>query len=628
MIQDKIFFDEKDPTGVSYNTPFTVYGSYEGRLWSKTPSGEIKYYTQNSDLSVYATTGSNSFNGNQTVTGSLTVTGQVVAQTLNVQQVTSSIVYSSGSNIFGNSLANTQQFTGSVSVTGSLTVNGAGTFASSITAASGLINGTTDAFFDLNRSAGGNASRVRFQTTGSDEFEIGLKGGVAGFHITKGDATELVTVLSSGNVGIGIPSPSSKLDISGSAGNITSDMGNGTILNLDGGTISSTNFGVGIGFIRIGSQMAYIKAARENASDEAAYLAFATQTGGGTHPERLRITSGGDIGIGRIPSSGYKVDIQGNGGLRILDNDVLRSIILTPPTSAGASANLESSSANGLTLNSSNASGVLLFNTAGAERMRITSGGNVGIGVAPAAWASPAAGKVIQLGNRASAFSYNNQTLDLATNIYFDGNDYRYLESASATLLRSDTSNGSFAFYNAASGTSGNVVSFSERMLITSDGYLRMASGTGGIQFNGDTAAVNALDDYEEGTWTPVPTSSGATFDSIVNGTYTKIGRLVFITCEIDNSSAPTGTLTNEMSITNLPFTSLSSMRFGASLAIGFEVAIDFPSGGLGIQARIPANTSIISLRFTKDDASGDDFLASNFDNSDARISLAGCYPI
>jgi hypothetical protein len=177
MIQDKIFFDEKDPTGLSYNTPFTVYGSYQGRLWSKTPTGTIKYYTQNSDLSVYATTGSNSFNGNQTVTGSLTVTGgitgsvttasyveyagvankptlvsssaqivgygmfattgsnqfngsqaitgsltvtgQVVAQTLNVQQVTSSIVFSSGSNIFGNSVSNTQQFTGSLQVSGS-----------------------------------------------------------------------------------------------------------------------------------------------------------------------------------------------------------------------------------------------------------------------------------------------------------------------------------------------------------------------------------------------------------------------------------------------------------------------------------------------------------------------------
>jgi hypothetical protein len=68
---------------------------------------------------VFATTGSNQFNGSQAITGSLTVTGEVVAQTLNVQQVTSSIVFSSGSNIFGNSVSNTQQFTGSLQVTGS-----------------------------------------------------------------------------------------------------------------------------------------------------------------------------------------------------------------------------------------------------------------------------------------------------------------------------------------------------------------------------------------------------------------------------------------------------------------------------------------------------------------------------
>ena len=65
----------------------------------------------------YATTGSNIFVGSQVITGSLTVTEQIIAQTLNVQQVTSSIVYSSGSNIFGNSLSNTQQFNGSLGVT-------------------------------------------------------------------------------------------------------------------------------------------------------------------------------------------------------------------------------------------------------------------------------------------------------------------------------------------------------------------------------------------------------------------------------------------------------------------------------------------------------------------------------
>jgi hypothetical protein len=76
---------------------------------------------------VYATTGSNSFRATQSITGSLTVTGQIIAQTLNVQQVTSSIVFSSGSNTFGCDLNSRQTFTGSVLMTGSLTVNTAGT---------------------------------------------------------------------------------------------------------------------------------------------------------------------------------------------------------------------------------------------------------------------------------------------------------------------------------------------------------------------------------------------------------------------------------------------------------------------------------------------------------------------
>lgn len=70
----------------------------------------------------YATTGSNVFLGAQTVCANITSTGTIIAQTLNVQQVTSSVVYSSGSNVFGCSLTNTQQFTGSVLVTGSLVV--------------------------------------------------------------------------------------------------------------------------------------------------------------------------------------------------------------------------------------------------------------------------------------------------------------------------------------------------------------------------------------------------------------------------------------------------------------------------------------------------------------------------
>jgi hypothetical protein len=93
----------------------------------------------------YATTGSNNFNGTQTITGSLlqsgnfTTTGTITAQTINVQQVTSSIVYSCGSNNFGTAIGNTQIMTGSVLMTGSLSV--AGTIALDGTATSTPSNG-------------------------------------------------------------------------------------------------------------------------------------------------------------------------------------------------------------------------------------------------------------------------------------------------------------------------------------------------------------------------------------------------------------------------------------------------------------------------------------------------------
>jgi hypothetical protein len=91
---------------------FTTTGSFN--------AASSSFSTRTTQIeSVYATTGSNSFRATQSITGSLTVTGQIIAQTLNVQQVTSSIVYSSGSNTFGCDLNSRQTFTGSMYVTGS-----------------------------------------------------------------------------------------------------------------------------------------------------------------------------------------------------------------------------------------------------------------------------------------------------------------------------------------------------------------------------------------------------------------------------------------------------------------------------------------------------------------------------
>jgi len=124
---------------------------------------------------------------------------------------------------------------------------------------------------------------------------------------------------------------------------------------------------------------------------------------------------------------------------------------------------------------------------------------------------------------------------------------------------------------------------------------------TGGITFNGDTATSNALDDYEEGTWTPVVTGSTSagtgTYGNQI-GLYTKVGRVVHFQCWLQ-VSAHTGT--GVTLINGLPFTSNASdakgtanlnyfanLTISASNTAGLQVANgqtylvlkEFPVGG------------------------------------------------
>ena len=80
---------------------------------------------------------------------------------------------------------------------------------------------------------------------------------------------------------------------------------------------------------------------------------------------------------------------------------------------------------------------------------------------------------------------------------------------------------------------------------------LRIQAG-GGISFNGDTAAANALDDYEEGTWTPNVTPNAGSITSVaVTGIYTKIGNIVHVGARLVFSNY--GSASGGLNITNLP---------------------------------------------------------------------------
>ena len=90
----------------------------------------------------------------------------------------------------------------------------------------------------------------------------------------------------------------------------------------------------------------------------------------------------------------------------------------------------------------------------------------------------------------------------------------------------------------------------------------RFLSG-GGLTFNGDTAAANALDDYEEGTWTPALSGPTTVAYSSQIGRYTKIGRMVWLSFTVTFSTAPTGGSNYRFIIPFTPEGSISNMYGG-----------------------------------------------------------------
>jgi hypothetical protein len=95
------------------------------------------------------------------------------------------------------------------------------------------------------------------------------------------------------------------------------------------------------------------------------------------------------------------------------------------------------------------------------------------------------------------------------------------------------------------------------------------------------SADANNLDDYEEGTFTPTFTSTSASFSySYQNGYYTKIGRSV--TCHIFIRGQSSGTTSNSLFISGLPFTSLNSVSLYASGSFGQIESVNY-SGGVDI---------------------------------------------
>ena len=101
-------------------------------------------------------------------------------------------------------------------------------------------------------------------------------------------------------------------------------------------------------------------------------------------------------------------------------------------------------------------------------------------------------------------------------------------------------------------------------MLFQTYGSERIRVTNNGLTFNGDTAAANALDDYEEGTWTPTLPNGGTL--AVVNARYVKIGQKVTVSLYV-NLVNPTND-SSQFRIGGLPFAntySSPSLYYGGS---------------------------------------------------------------
>ena len=107
--------------------------------------------------------------------------------------------------------------------------------------------------------------------------------------------------------------------------------------------------------------------------------------------------------------------------------------------------------------------------------------------------------------------------------------------------------------------TSAGTIEFEPR---SSNGVIARVTGDG-LCFGSDTAAANALDDYEQGTW--APSLGGTATYTEQNGTYTKIGRSVTLVMQLEINLIGTGSTST---ISGVPFTAQTTS--GSSTIVGY----------------------------------------------------------
>ena len=259
-------------------------------------------------------------------------------------------------------------------------------------------------------------------------------------------------------------------------------------------------------------------------------------------------------------TNGAEIDFEKNG--------TVQGSIFTP------------ASADDFTITAAHASGDLIFQAGGyTERMRIDSSGDIMAGTTSEVQGdSSGTGLYYDVSKGALQLKASGNVPIVANRVGSDGVIAQFRKDGT-TVGSIEIDSGGFLIDGEANHTglifgggaiaprlNGSSADNTVNLGISSQRFENLFLG-GGVYLGG-TGSANALDDYEEGTFTPTltPASGSYTMSSIQQGYYTKVGRLVAFTIRIatSGSSSPSGAVT----VTGLPFTAaaITNGRSGCNI--------------------------------------------------------------
>jgi hypothetical protein len=190
----------------------------------------------------------------------------------------------------------------------------------------------------------------------------------------------------------------------------------------------------------------------------------------------------------------------------------------------------------------------LQLQTAGVTAITVDASQNVGIGTVTPSF--PSGTGLAIFNTSAPRLKFTNSTTGDAstdgTQLLVSGSDFYIQQREAASVFIS--TNGT----NAVTVDSGGGFKVLNTIGV---GNATPSTSGAGITFPATQSAstnANTLDDYEEGTWTPVDGSGAGLSFSVLDARYTKIGRMVQCFAQI---TYPSTANTSSAAISGLPFT-------------------------------------------------------------------------